>query len=338
MTRGKRWRLFLDTTRWRTRIGERESLIDLDSTAIWMKKVSRQNAYSHDGRQSLGNTFSMMGDLPTPQELHGVRDGLKTHGSSFLGRVFSKSYKEAKQTTFKWLSLPSAYRYPDIILQLESLEGLSQEETTYVLEPNNKKLGSLFRGVPTDWPRLEALINWTDGARLSGLTYDRVRSIIESGGLQEVVPLADALKSAWSKIDAILGRIEPSGTITKGDLFHLPFPEVQAVVMQWYAWLSAWILPLQTLKLPETISFRDLERALANWSSIDKKKAALAAHAGLNKCLGEHAKGVNTDWTKVDNTARWVDEIEKVGIPAPWFKALLSVEDHSTWAQIAGTG
>jgi very-short-patch-repair endonuclease len=301
--------------------------------AILMRAKTSSQEFSAR-RQALSQTFSVVGDLPSASELHRVRDDLKAYGSSLLGRIFSGKYRAAKNDTLRWISVPSAYKYPDIIPQLELMERLSSEESASVAEPTNQKLGALFKGVGTDWARMETVVAFAETARSSDLGYENVKALVESGNLKDLAALHDKLEAAWPKIERLTSAVAASGTVSSEYLMVSPWPEVDATLTQWHVWLSSQILPLQSISLPDDMSLKDLAVALREWETIDQRKSTLLSNPKLRACLGDEAAGVETNWQKVTAAETWLDAMGKVGMPKPWFQGLLQEESQAVWAQV----
>ena len=223
-------------------------------------------------RLGVSAIFSVVGDLPPAADLHRVRDDLKAHGSSFWGRLFSSKYKAAKQDTLRWTSVPKAYKYPEIIPHLETLEGLSKEEADFVSDPTNRKLGSQFKGVQTDWARLGSVVSWAESARSDELSYETAKALIDAGALKELSALQGKLQIVWAEIEPLSALVGASGTISSEVLMTLPWPEVERTLTQWHVWLSSQVSPLQTIGLPAEMSLKDLALALDEWGGDRRTK------------------------------------------------------------------
>ncbi|NVM21222.1 MAG: DUF4011 domain-containing protein [Desulfobacterales bacterium] len=134
-----------------------------------LKIVSVLKEKAFEEHQRLDNAFSAQSDyfqldlLPESVEVRRLGDELR-ESRSWIKRLFSLRYRRTKKTLRSFLIDRKVFKRHDLVERLYKLAEIQQQIDAYGKNADYQRIfGPLFKGVETDWTRLNSIIEWSQG-------------------------------------------------------------------------------------------------------------------------------------------------------------------------------
>ncbi len=165
-------------------------------------------------RSALAACFELA-DLPPIEQLRSCRLALRKHAGS-VTRIFSKEYRTTRREIKAFLREVTRESATALANRLQELEAWLIKKREFAEDKAcSEHFGPLFKGLDSDWRRLEAVLFWAKAMKQHGLGYHDAERLVSARNAdptpldpQELSDFIDALAKGLTKLEST-GAVAP---------------------------------------------------------------------------------------------------------------------------------
>jgi len=270
--------------------------------------------------------YFLIDQLPDSLEVDRLRREVRKY-DSWVKRLFSSEYRHVKQDLRSFLTDQKFIKKPDFVNRLDKLKDILDQIHVYEENEDYQKVfGPLFKGMKTDWHRLNQVIEWSQ--KLTGTIGSENRAKV----------LLSSFLENKEKIELVGKKMDLLWDSVKENLDQLK------LIVKVNEKLSSVCEKIQERE----IALKDFLQGLPRYQQLchaDIKTLRSSAQAGLElenlrekiegdrhfpKHLGKEYQGFNTDTKKLKLMVEWIVRLKKEkGIKQELTRWLLSRDTGS---------
>ncbi len=253
--------------------------------------------------------YFVLPHVPEVEEIRRLSHIVRTY-TSWVKRLFSSEYRNAKKAIRGFLKAPKSFKKPDLHERLDRLAEIQYRTSAYAQDEDYKSVfGALFKGVETNWQRLGRMIAWSQELANTLRTENGARQILSDfpTNKERFELVADKLKLLWAPLKIGLAQlnIDAGGNENLADILA-KIEDRESVA---------------GTALQDLSSYPQLRQTTIK-SSREAAQASLAAKSVRNQIesdnrfsthFGEACKGVDTDTGMLQQMAQWITKLKEEG-------------------------
>lgn len=266
-----------------------------------LQKAKNEATAIKDKINSFDSFFSLS-RLPRHQELKKISSDLRIYSNKFFAFLYP-TFRKTKQAVNEFVTDPKNAKHPQIVSKLYEIAELLKSAETIL---NNSEyahiLGPLYKGIETDWERLENHISWSQSLRKTVGTQAFAEKII--GNINHcrdlVFKLEKKIKTTIEQVEPILQKLQIDAetgipiddTIKKNQELT---DKIQAILNT--------IVPYVKNK---DMLITEISRAFNNYIQSEQIRKKIENNYYCKEFFGLSFDGINTDIKKLCTIADWI--------------------------------
>lgn len=272
------------------------------------------------------DSFFYLSRLPRYQELKKISSDLRVYSYKFFSFLYP-TFRKIRQTVSEFIIDPKNLKHPQIISKLyEIAELLENAESILNNSEYEQVLGPLYKGIETDWERLESHIFWTQSLRsIIGTQAFTEKIITNINRCRDLAFKLDGkIKTTIEQVEPILQKlqIDIESDIPIDDTIkkHQGLTDKLQIILNTIA---------PYVKSKDTV-IEELPPAFSDYIQAQQVREKIESDYYYKEFFGSSFNGVNTDIEKLCTIADWISLLQTEGnIPQNIIKWLLEKETSS---------
>jgi len=269
------------------------------------------------------SSFFYLNKLPESSEIRRLADTVRKC-NSWLKRLFSKQYRQVKKALLEILADRKLIKAPDLAERLYKLtEILGRIQPFEKNSDYQKVFGNLFKGMETDWQRLDQLVGWSQKlSKTLGSENSAKRFLTDFSMNRERIGrvsnrMASRIRSLTENVKRVRLRMKESdrlGTIRQDLQRRLSSLEDLSRQFEDYSEFGH-------------INIVSLRNAVQNALASRVLRDEIEGDDRYSKDLGKAFLGLNTDIETLKRISTWIGQIKEQGHLKPELMSWLISHD-----------
>jgi len=275
-------------------------------------KASIKNHLSqaHEDNKNLFNEVSSQSGfnfdrIKSSKDLEIAKDSIEKRIGSFFS-FFSSDYRSAKRTIKSILKDSNEFKKSqDFVDRLDKLYQTVTEVEKFKANDDYKLvLGSLFKGLETDWKKLDNLIDFSQNLR-EKLGVEAATKILADwdSHIDEVVNFKEDMVERLQTIDSFKAK-HPF----PDNMWQRPVAEISDVLSPWITKISEADKALNQPWCGSSITLDEALKTVDLFKITKRKESVIEAHRGFDSLLGSWRKS-ETDIRPIKLAYAWIEDV-----------------------------
>ena len=249
-------------------------------------------------------------DIPDPSEIRELKTTLRATGGKIFS-ILNRDYRRAKKKTLWFLKNPKFFKMPCVVDLLEKLHLWIEEEQTFKDNVQYKNaLGSRFAGTGTNWQEMETVARWGIDMTSLSFTFETIAKIADSSTQAQIRRLSETITGCLKRYDlalekcnqlavALLGTSKPDGVALN---------ECPAYISGCDQWIKAVLQRLEADTVSNGFTITEIKESTEGAIQAQEIQKALEGDQEFHKRLAPSAKGLKSDWERIEACLAWHQE------------------------------
>ena len=255
------------------------------------------------------SNYFKIDQLPNDIEIMNLAEGIR-QDRSWFARLFSSEYRRTKRSIKNLIVGRKSIKNPDLSNKLEELGNIIQRIREYEENQDYQRVfGEFFKGLKTDWPRVDGMISWSQElAKIMG-SENRAKTLLSgfSENREKFNLVTKKLSSLWGIIKKNLNDLKLSFNMSSR------VSDVLSRLQDRQLALQDFIQGLPNYEDICQVSVRLIEDAARAGIALQNLHEKIEKDSRFPEQLGEWFKGFNTDVKTLKLMAEWVVNIREKG-------------------------
>ncbi len=241
--------------------------------------------------------------IASSNEVQGAIEHIKINVGNFFA-IFNGEYRKSKKFAKKILTNDSEYEKSEVFIDsLTSLYGLCKEREEFADNSDfSVALGSLFKGVHTDWEKLESLVNFSQKLRKL-VNIEHATTILQDWDAH--LETSAELKEKLIQSLEIINNYKESHPFPN-TVWQRPVSEIVNVLNPWVEKIQVAADSLNQTWFNTSTTLKGGHEVAALYLKTKKKEETIESLPPVNQLLPNHWKKANTSLENLEKVEAWI--------------------------------